>query len=82
MNKRKYRSYRAIWYEILLKCAKPQIMTRIVYGCNANSKTGKQHLEDLIRMGFLRHVGNKFETTLAGLKWTEIYKELELYEKI
>jgi len=82
MSKRKYRSYRAIWYEILLKCVRPQITTRIVYSCNANSKTGKRHLEDLIRMGFLRHVGNKFETTLAGSQWTYLYKELCLHEKI
>jgi predicted transcriptional regulator len=51
--------------------------TRITYECNLSYRQTKQHLNHLLKIGFLR-IGDSYHTTEKGLQFLQTYHTLEL----
>jgi len=76
-----------IYWEILTYCRSPRTFTSIVHRCSLNSDIAQEHMEFLLKRGFLRRYeedgGNLHKTTEKAGVFLDSFKEmyLEIYRK-
>jgi predicted transcriptional regulator len=76
-----------IYWEVLTYCRNPRTFTSIVHRCSLNSDIAQEHLEFLLKRGFLKKYeeegSNLHKTTEKARVFLDSFKEmyLEIYRK-
>ena len=76
-----------IYWEILTYCRSPRTFTSIVHRCSLNSDIAQEHMDFLLKRGFLRKFeeggSNLYKTTDKAGVFLDSFKEmyLEIYRK-
>jgi len=79
----KKRGWHDIIELILSQCIEGSVKTRIMYGCNLNSKQMHQYLDFLVECGFLEarkeeyYVNARYHTTDLGKTFMQKYDQLQ-----
>ena len=76
-----------IYWEVLTFCRNPRTFTSIVHRCSLNSDIAQEHLEFLLKRGFLNKYeeegSNLYKTMEKASTFLDSFKEmyLEIYRK-
>jgi predicted transcriptional regulator len=76
-----------IYWEVLTYCRNPRTFTSIIHRCSLNSDIGQEHMEFLLKRGFLskyeENGGNLYRTTEKAGTFLDSFKDmyLELYRR-
>jgi predicted transcriptional regulator len=69
-----------IYWEILTYCRNPRTFTGIVHRCSLNSDIAQEHIEFLLKRGFLRKYeedgGNLYSTTEKAKVFLDSFREM------
>jgi predicted transcriptional regulator len=69
-----------IYWEILTYCRNPRTFTGIVHRCSLNSDIGQEHIEFLLRRGFLMKYeeggGNLYRTAEKAKVFLDSFREM------
>jgi predicted transcriptional regulator len=69
-----------IYWEILTYCRNPRTFTGIVHRCSLNSDIAQEHIEFLLKRGFIRKYeedgGNLYSTTEKAKVFLDSFREM------